>query len=488
MATDPLQLSVERPEWSARRTLWPAQGVVLLTTAVGIAACAVLFPWSTARVVVLVSIVFYLVSTVYKLWLVQSSIRSNAEMRVGAEELASLADDRLPAYSILVPLYHESESIGQLVDALSRLEYPAGKLDVQLLLEEDDAETRAAVAGATLPAGWRVPPVPVSRPRTKPKACNIGLGEARGELLVIYDAEDRPEPDQLKKAVVAFRRCPPDIVCLQSKLNFYNPRQNLLTRWFTAEYSAWFDLALPGLCAERSIIPLGGTSNHFRTASLRAMLGWDAFNVTEDCDLGVRIYRCGWGTRMLDTTTWEEACSHLGFWIRQRTRWLKGYLQTYLVHLRQPVRLLRDLGAVNTVRFHLLIGGIILCFLMNPVYWALTVCWFVFRSRFLEPLFPGSVFVLAALCLFVGNFAFIYMGMLGTFRRGAFDLVKYLLISPLYWVLMSVAGWRAVYQLLVAPVYWEKTRHGFHLKPPDGNASGRAAAAPERRTESAVSP
>jgi len=438
------------------------KGLVVLL-AVAIAAGMWKSPWATARLFVLLSTVFYLVFTVYKFLLIRLSVARSSEIVLSPAELAGIDEKRLPVFSILVPMYREPESVRQVVEGIRAMDYPAHLKDVQLLLEEDDAETRAAAAAIDLPAGFRATVVPKSFPRTKPKACNVGLALATGKYLVIYDAEDRPEPDQLKKAVLAFEMVGPEVICLQSKLNFYNPRQNLLTRWFTAEYSAWFDLSLPGLSAMHAVIPLGGTSNHFVTGKLRELLGWDAYNVTEDCDLGVRIHRAGYRTRMLDTTTWEEACSSLEFWIRQRTRWLKGYIQTYFVHMRKPAGLLRELGVGNFLHFQLLIGGIVFSFLINPIFWFLTLLWFCFRVEVLTALFPGMVFVIGALCLFAGNFAFAYIGAVGCYRRGYYDLVKYALLAPLYWILMSVSGWRALFQFFSNPFHWEKTKHGlFH--------------------------
>ncbi len=465
MTTDPLALAHLRPEWSACRPLTRAQNVILAAASLALLAACIAWPWGTARAFVLAATLFYTVFSLYKLALVRLSVVQESEVRITDAEVAALRDETLPAYSVLVPLYHEPESVGQLVDALRALDYPPGKLDVQLLLEEDDRATRDAAAALELPPGFRVTLVPPSFPRTKPKACNIGLEAARGRFLVIYDAEDRPEPDQLKKAVAAFRQVGEDVVCLQSRLNFYNPRQNLLTRWFTAEYSAWFDLCLPGLSGLGAVIPLGGTSNHFVTAALRRMHGWDAYNVTEDCDLGVRIYRTGGRSRMLNTTTWEEACSSLPFWIRQRTRWLKGYIQTYLVHMRRPRRLLRDLGWANFLQFHALVGGVVFSLLINPLFWILALLWGFFRLTALTALFPGMVFVLGTLCLFAGNFVFVYVGAVACYRRGYYDLVKYAVLAPAYWVLMSAAAWRAFIQFFSKPLHWEKTRHGL-FRPP----------------------
>ena len=249
----------------------------------------------------------------------------------------------LPVYTILVPMYKEPEVAQKIIRAVTDLDYPQDKLDVKLLLEEDDPETRAKIDAVKdqLPSCIEIivcPKVPKGQPKTKPRACNWGLDKARGEYLVIFDAEDRPETDQLKKAVVAFRSLEAankkHVVCLQAKLNYFNARQNLLTKCFTLEYTTWFDLFLPGLHAFRIPIPLGGTSNHFRTDMLKKLGGWDPFNVTEDCDLGIRLARHGYATEILDSTTWEEANSQVGNWIRQRSRWIKGYFQTHLVHTR----------------------------------------------------------------------------------------------------------------------------------------------------------
>lgn len=370
---DPLLLSNRHPELSAKVPIEVSQRQFILFACLVITAATAWRPWETAKVFIASATVFYVVITFYKLWLVYLSGHEHAELRVSDEEIAALDEDTLPVYSIMVPLYREPEVIPHLVAALDRMDYPADKKNIQLLLEEDDELTRAAVEQVELPPGFEVTLIPESFPRTKPKACNIGLEKATGELLVIYDAEDRPEPDQLKKAVIAFQRVPREVICIQSMLNFYNPRQNLLTRWFTSEYSCSFDLQLPGLASLDSVIPLGGTSNHFITEKLRELLGWDAYNVTEDCDLGVRIYRRGYKSRMLNTTTWEEACSRVGFWIPQRTRWIKGYIQTYLVHMRNPGRLLKDLGLANFLHFQILIGGMVIAVLINPIFWSLAL-------------------------------------------------------------------------------------------------------------------
>ena len=229
----------------------------------------------------------------------------------------------------------------RLVRDINALDYPRTRLDVKLLCEEDDDETIARIRAMDLPPHFHLVVVPDSQPKTKPKACNYGLQLATGDFCVIFDAEDRPDPDQLKKAVIAFGRVPSNVVCVQAKLNHFNQDQNLLTAWFANEYSMHFELVLPAMGAAESPIPLGGTSNHFVTSMLRELGAWDPFNVTEDADLGIRLHREGYRTAMIDSTTLEEANSQVPNWIRQRTRWNKGYIQTWLVHMRNPFALLR---------------------------------------------------------------------------------------------------------------------------------------------------
>jgi cellulose synthase/poly-beta-1,6-N-acetylglucosamine synthase-like glycosyltransferase len=459
--TDPFRLCREAPAECARRTLTVLQTILLLGAVVLLVEVAVFFPMAVLLWLNVAFTVFYVAVSAYRVLLIDFSLARQAEIQVAAEEIAALRDEELPEYTILVPLYREAASLPNLARALDALDYPKSKLDVQLLLEADDAETIEAAKALQLGAHYRLVVVPHSLPKTKPKACNVGLGLARGKYLVIYDAEDRPEPDQLKKAIVGFSRAGSDVVCLQAKLNFYNQRQNWVTRWFTAEYSMWFDLALPGLGSMRAPIPLGGTSNHFITEKLRELRGWDAHNVAEDCDLGIRLARRGYRTRMLDTTTWEEACSQWRYWIRQRSRWVKGYIQTFLVHNRHPLRLMREIGWLNTLNFYLTVGGVFVGFLLNPIYWALAAVWFVGRWEPLTQLFPGAVFFLAATCLFLGNFVFVYACALGCARRGLWDLVKYALLIPPYWLMLSIGAWKGFLQLLFRPHYWEKTKHAL---------------------------
>ena len=255
-----------------------------------------------------------------------------------------LSDQELPVYTVLVPLYREVSVLVQLIEALLALRYPVHKLDIKLVIEKSDFEMRAAIARLTLPPHFTVVEVPPAHPVTKPKALNYALSLARGSLVTVYDAEDLPHPGQLRLAAATFATCEPRVACLQAVLAFYNPAENWLTRQFAIEYAALFDVQMPMLSALGWPFPLGGTSNHFRVDELRYVGGWDPFNVTEDADLGFRLARFGYEARAVASVTYEEANVALANWIAQRTRWLKGFLQTWLVHMRNPVRTWRELG------------------------------------------------------------------------------------------------------------------------------------------------
>jgi cellulose synthase/poly-beta-1,6-N-acetylglucosamine synthase-like glycosyltransferase len=404
-----------------------------------------------------------MVSNLLKVWLMNVSLGRSPEIDVTLEEVEAISEAALPIFTILVPMYREANVLPLLLDGLRRLDYPAGKLDVKLVLEPDDEETQLAVRAERLPSYVEILVVPEGLPKGKPKACNYGLVHARGEYVVIYDAEDRPERDQLRKVVAAFRKAPPELVCIQAKLNYFNRRQNVLTRWFTAEYSLWFDLLLPSIYSLSGPVPLGGTSNHFITDRLRAAGAWDPYNVTEDADLGLRIHKRGWSTAIVNSTTYEEANSDVYNWIRQRSRWVKGYIQTWLVHMRHPVKLWRQLGWRGFLIFQVMIGGTVFSFLVNPIYWALTTIWFLFHVTFVQDIFPPVLFYIGAAGLYVGNFAFTFASLGGCLRRGYYDEVKYALLTPAYWFLMSVAAWKGFIQLFYRPFYWEKTIHGLSL-------------------------
>jgi len=411
-----------------------------------------------------ISLVYFL-DLLFNFFLIYRGFAKEPEITIADKDIAAKRD--WPIYTILCPLYKEWQVLPQFIKAISQLDYPKHKLQVMLLLEENDTETITKARFAKLPDYFEIVVVPHSMPKTKPKALNYGLNFAKGQYTVVFDAEDIPEPEQLKKAVIAQENSAPDISCVQAKLNFYNPKQNLLTRLFTAEYSLWFDLVLTGLQSVHAPIPLGGTSNHFRTAYLRKINGWDSFNVTEDCDLGMRITKNNHRTAIINSTTYEEANSDLVNWFWQRTRWIKGYMQTYLVHMRTPHLFTKTLKKPHLLIFQLVVGGKVASMLINPLMWTVTILYFMFRSILgpvIDSYFPAPVLYIAITCLIFGNFLYAYYYMLGSAKRGHYDLVKYVFLIPIYWLAMSAAAYYALYQLIKKPHYWAKTKHGLHLE------------------------
>jgi cellulose synthase/poly-beta-1,6-N-acetylglucosamine synthase-like glycosyltransferase len=451
---------------SAFDTITPLQ-VISLLLILGVVIGGIVVNVGLVMLALMVGItLFYFLNLVVTLLLSARTLDAPQEVVIPAEVVRALAKVEWPRYTILCPLYKEEAVVQQFAAAMLQLDYPVDKLEIFFLTEEDDEGTRRAIREANLPPHFRILTAPDGQPRTKPRACNYGLLEATGEFIVIYDAEDVPDPLQLKRAVMTFAAHPQDIGCVQAKLNFYNVRQNLLTRLFTVEYSTWFDSTLPGLQLARFALPLGGTSNHFRTPTLQQVGAWDAFNVTEDCDLGLRLTERGYRTLVLDSSTFEEANPNLKNWIRQRSRWIKGYMQTYLIHMRRPWEYLPPRRWMNFFSLQLIVGGRTAVLLVNPITWLLTALYFILRP-YVEPyyntLFPGPVLYLAVLSLVFGNLTYIYTHFLGCFKRRQYGLVKWALLMPLYWVVTSYAAYKALHQLITKPHYWEKTVHGLHL-------------------------
>lgn len=448
-------------EQSARHVLMPRQKRIGLVVLAVLAIALLLAPVGTIVAITAVGSVAFFSAVLFKFVVCLVGARYERDEGITDAEVAALREDDLPMYTVLVPVYREANVVADLIENLGALDYPREKVEILLLLEEDDTETIEAARAARPPENFTFVIVPDGMPKTKPKACNVGLFFARGDLLVIYDAEDRPDPDQLKKAVIAFRRGDERLVCVQAALNYWNDEENALTRMFTLEYSFWFDYMLPGLDALRLPIPLGGTSNHFRTDALRQLGGWDPFNVTEDADLGIRASALGYTVGVINSTTYEEANRNPHNWIRQRSRWIKGYMQTLLVHLRQPMQLARTAGLVQTVAFALLIGGTPVTFLLTPPLLALFVISLFASWDWMSQLFPDWVLWLSLANLLMGNAAMVYVSMMGAFKRRRYRLVPWALANPFYWLLHAIASYKALWQLVTKPHYWEKTLHGL---------------------------
>jgi cellulose synthase/poly-beta-1,6-N-acetylglucosamine synthase-like glycosyltransferase len=446
---------------SARHVLVARQKVAAVALLCALAIALAWAPLGTLVALTAAGSLAFLASVLFKFVVCLVGARHERDEGITVIDVDALPDDELPVYTVLVPVYREANVVADLLDNLGALDYPKEKLEILLLLEEDDVETIAAARAARPPENFTFVIVPDGLPKTKPKACNVGLFFARGDYLVIYDAEDRPDPDQLKKAVLAFSRGDERLVCVQAALNYWNDEENSLTRMFTLEYSFWFDYMLPGLDALGLPIPLGGTSNHFRTDALRHLGGWDPFNVTEDADLGIRASALGYSVGVVNSTTYEEANRNRHNWVRQRSRWIKGYMQTLLVHLRHPVQLARMAGVRQSVAFALLIGGTPFTFLLTPPLLAVFAASLLIPTGTLTRLFPDWVLWVSLANLLLGNAAMVYVSMMGAFKRRRYRLVPWALVNPAYWLLHAIASYKALWQLLTRPHYWEKTLHGL---------------------------
>jgi glycosyltransferase XagB len=375
-----------------------------------------------------------------------------------------LADYRkLPRVSILVPLLREEAVARHLLDALEAMDYPPPLLDIKLVLEEDDTITRAAIDQADLPPTIEVITVPADGLKTKPRAMNYALPFCTGDIVGVYDAEDRPDPAQLRAVVAHLQDAPPDVACVQGYLDFYNTERNWLSRCFTLEYAIWFRVILHGVQRLGIPIPLGGTTVFFRRALLEEIGGWDAHNVTEDADLGMRLARFGYRCEMIESTTWEEANCRVRPWIRQRSRWLKGYAITWATHMRDPAALWRDLGPRGFLGFQVLFLGAITSYLSLPLFWLIWTAAAGFGLAFWNT-FPPTLMWAFIVSMLAGQAVMLAIAVIAARDSRRPGLVVWVLMLPFYWPLGAIAAYRAIGEVFTAPFHWHKTEHGIASK------------------------
>ena len=380
-----------------------------------------------------------------------------------AETPSATVIARRPVVSVLVPLFKEKRIARRLIERLSALDYPRALLDLCLVVEADDALTRSALEKVDLPPWMRVITVPVGGVKTKPRALNYALSFCRGSIVGIYDAEDAPDPGQINAIVERFCTSPENVACLQGVLDFYNSRSNWLSRCFTVEYASWFRVVLPGLAALGLVVPLGGTTLFFRRDALEKLGGWDAHNVTEDADLGVRLARAGYRTELIDSVTQEEANCRLWPWVRQRSRWLKGYAMTYAVHMRDPGQLWRDLGARRFLGVQILFLGTLSQFTLAPLLWS----FWTLALGLGHPLSPATAhFLMGIGGLFLATELLnIAVGIVAVRKAGHHGLIGWVPTLHLYFPLGALAMYKALLEMLTRPFFWDKTDHGLHDDP-----------------------
>lgn len=459
---------------------------LLLACVIGLAALLIAAP-----IPVLTALTFWAVTTLFltallrigALWIVVSDrINQRRAGPLAARAAPKVALARLPVISVLVPLYEEEDITGRLLRRLQALSYPRELTDICLVVEAGDERTRRVLMRTDLPRWIRVVTVPEGAVRTKPRALNYALEFCRGSIVGVWDAEDAPAPDQLHQVARRFHSAPQDVACLQGRLDFYNARTNWLSRCFALEYAAWFRVILPGMVRMGFAIPLGGTTLFFRRDALVKIGGWDAHNVTEDADLGIRLARLGYRTEMVDTTTREEANARALPWIRQRSRWLKGYTVTYAVHMRNPVRLWRELGAWRFLGVQLVFLCTLSQFLLAPLLWSFWLLAFG-GPHFLPMAVSGATLALLAAFFVLSEvitLATAAVAIRGLNRRW---LLAWVPTLHFYFPLGALAAYKGLIELMFRPFYWDKTKHGvFEETCPDPLDDAEAPAESNART------
>jgi len=392
----------------------------------------------------------------------------------GRRRAPQISPAPLPRYTVVAALHDEAEVLPQLVENLAALDYPADRLEGFLALEAHDHETIEAAYAADRPDWLSILIVPPGEPRTKPRALNHALARATGRLITVYDAEDDPDPLQLREAAACFARDPTGrLACLQAPLRIRRRTRSpeaspFLDRQFAIEYAALFEVVLPGMTRLGLPFPLGGTSNHFRVDILKRVGGWDAWNVTEDADLGFRLWRAGYRLGVLTRPTWETPPGGLHAWLPQRNRWMKGYMQTWGVHTRRPL----SLGLRGLLALVMTLG----VSLASAAVHAPSVAWvaasvLVAAVAGLTPSTPIpalGVLMLGAGMAWVSAF-------IGARRAGIpYSLID-VLQAPAYWSLLSLAFVHATWRLMTEPFAWDKTRHRPDPEPDLPAETGAAA-------------
>ncbi|QUJ77196.1 glycosyltransferase [Sulfitobacter albidus] len=381
----------------------------------------------------------------------------------------------LPLVSVLVPLLREKEIAGKLIERLSRLTYPKSLLEVVLVLEADDHVTRETIARTAMPPWMSVIEVPgASGLTTKPRALNYALDFCRGSIIGVWDAEDAPESDQIEKIVTRFHSAPQNVACLQGVLDYYNARTNWLSRCFTIEYATWWRMILPGVARLGLVIPLGGTTLFFRRSVLEKLCGWDAHNVTEDADLGIRLARAGYVTELIATTTFEEANCKAWPWVKQRSRWLKGYLITWCVHMRDPAALMRDLGFLRFMGVQAILLATFAQFAAAPLLWSFWIMLIGISHPVSETLGSGIATGMAISFLIaeVINLSTSVLAVRGVGHR---HLTGWVFTLPFYFPMGALSAYKALKELVSEPFYWDKTQHGVSQE-----ENARALSSPPR--------
>lgn len=445
-------------------------GHIALAVMAALAIGLLLVPLASLTAITAVAAVLLALGTGLRVLALRSWLAGRRAAQVQQAAFASGAEatpqmrDALPVITVMVPMFREADIAPRLIARVASLTYPRELTDILLVVEEGDSLTRDALAEAALPRWMRVVVVPKGRVQTKPRALNYAMNYARGSIVGIWDAEDMPDPDQLHKVARRFAEAPAEVACLQGILDFYAPKTNWLSRCFTIEYGNWFRVILPGMARMGLIVPLGGTTLFLRRAAIERVGGWDAWNVTEDADLGMRLARFGLRTEMIDSVTQEEPNCRARSWVKQRSRWHKGYFMTWAVHMRDPVQLWRDIGTKAFVGFQLQMFGTVAGFLLAPMLWS----FWILSTGGTHPLqgvqagLVGGWLMAGLLALFIAaEVVNIVIGLIANGTAGRRHLMPFVPTTWLYFPLATLAAWKAIYEVVVDPFTWDKTAHGL---------------------------
>ena len=437
-----------------RRSSWKREIMLLV-------GCILIgFVWKTIFVMMLsFALLCLFILTLLKCCAFILMVQNNK--REDAEPLSSLPLN-IPKITLLVPLYKEKNIAKTLVKNLKKLSYPPTHLEAMLVLEADDHQTNQTLSHTNLPPWMHILKASKGEIRTKPRALNYALPFCTGDIIGIYDAEDAPEPDQLIKVAAQFDKADQNTVCLQGRLAYFNRSASLIARCFWLEYSIWFRIILPGIAKMGLLIPLGGTTLFFKAKQLRDIGGWDAFNVTEDADLGVRLARAGYRCDILDSTTFEEASTRPLQWVKQRSRWIKGYMITYLTHIKTHRELLRTLGLKKCIGFHALFVPSCVLALTAPLFWLFWLVPFGYISPSelgVPPTLLWSMSAIFTLSLSVD----ILVAVFAVPTRSKLATLLWSPVQYLYNFMATFASYKALFELFWAPFYWDKTTHGSKI-------------------------
>jgi len=412
-------------------------------------ALAALFPLPLFICVLALCNIYYFLCFFFKAILFSIGLFTDAPYHENGE------DSNMPVYTLLIPLFKEADILPILAQNINNLNYPKEKLDIKLILEARDTETIAAARQCKFLGCVDIIEVAWSLPQTKPKALNYAIPFIRGEYTVIYDAEDKPDPQQLRKAVYSFRSQTENIACFQARLNFFNDSETFFSAMVSVEYTLWFNFWLNAAGQMHMPLPLGGTSNHLRTDILKEVGGWDPYNVTEDAELGLRLSQRGYRTMLLDSDTFEEASTSFRDWNNQRSRWIKGHLKTWYVFICNIRSFTAATGLKGFSILNLFIGLPYVCLLLNPLFF---IIWIIHKMFLIG--IPEIYVRMTDFNLVVYNLVSIFMALSALWLTKRKHLLLYALLLPVYWICMIISAFKAVWQLIFNPFYWEKTTHG----------------------------